>query len=634
MRTYELVAMSIAAGAVFVPLITWAVLWLFRRDRIFTALPAGEVPAEVDGAPSTRVGPGTEYSGEVPLRTSPPAGVSPGLAGVVLDGYADGRDIAAMVLDLARRGWFQLGAASAGAHARDWRITRVDKPLDATLDLNEVYLITNIAAPGGTTSMSELRAKGDNRLGLVQLDLAREVVARGWYPAPPDQPSDVPMAVLGLGGLLGIVVALVDVTSVSVCAGAVVVACTYLTSLIVRGTTPRTALGTAVRVQVLGFRRYLLDAHSHQFSYLEAAGTFREYLPWAVVFGLEQQWATTFAELDVVAEAAELHLAQDLRWFAGIRGPADALTPTSGPALGESTPRRLAIATILEAARSSILEHPTPRTQVPALIQSAPVTTGAAEDEQRVERFAPPPERRSLLARTSEFVSRVAHTVRPAAPVVPSPVPPMPDLPALAEPVGPASPATPVRVGAVPPSEPVAGAEPVAAPAPELVAVAPAPVVVAPSPVAVALTPEPVAAVAPPEPVVEALPAVRQWVPRPSERPAPLAARPRAAMPASALQVAPAAPVTPRRPPRVDAAPPEQPAVRPPDPTPGDDQNPWTGWLHELDLAMSGDFDAEGPDATEGGTVISGPQRFDVLLAMPLWPDVPRGEERPDLRAG
>lgn len=617
MRTYELVAMSIAAGAVFVPLVTWVVLWLFRRDRIFTALPAGEVPAEVDGAPSVRVGPGTEYSGEMPVRTSPPAGVSPGLAGVVLDGYADGRDIAAMVLDLARRGWLELGAAPAGAHARDWRITRVDQPVDATLDLNEVYLITNIAAPGGTTSMSELRAKGDNRLGLVQLDLAREVVARGWYPAPPDQPSDVPMAVLGLGGLFGIVVALVDVTPVSLCAGAVVVACAYLTSLIVRGTTPRTALGTAVRVQVLGFRRYLQEAHSHQFSYLEAAGTFREYLPWAVVFGLEQQWATTFAELDVVAEAAELHLAQDLRWFAGIRGPADAVTPTVGPALGESTPRRLAIATILEAARTSILEHPMPRTEVPAVIQSAPVATGTLEDEHRVERFAPPPERRRLLTKASELVSRVVRSVRPAAPVAPSPVPPMPELPAPAESVAPASPVTPVRVGAAPPVEPATVAEPVAPPTPAVVARAPEPVTTAPTP----------------EPVAEPLPAVRQWVPRPSERPAPLAARPRAAMPASARQAAPAAPVTPRRPPRVEATP-GKPAVVRHEAAPGDERNPWSDWINEFDLAMSGDFDADGPDATEGGTVISGPQRFDVLLAMPLWPDVPRGDDRPDLRAG
>ena len=42
--------------------------------------------------------------------------------------------------------------------------------------------------------------------------------------------------------------------------------------------------------------------------------------------------------------------------------------------------------------------------------------------------------------------------------------------------------------------------------------------------------------------------------------------------------------------------------------------------MDELDLAMDGDVEVNEPEATEGGTVISGPQRFDVLLAAPLWP--------------
>lgn len=603
MRTYELVAMSIAAGAVFVPLITWGVLWLVRRDRIFVGVAPGEVAAEPEGAPTKLVGPGTEYGGDMPLRTVPPAGISPGLAGVVLDGYADGRDIAAMVLDLSRRGWLEV-AAGPEAHARDWQITRVDKPLDASLDLNEVYLITNIAVPGGTTLMSELRSRGDNRLGLVQQDLAREVVTRGWYPAPPSQPSDVPMAVLGLGGLLGIVVALVSVTPVTVCAGAVIVACAYLTSIIVRGNTPRTALGTAVRVQVLGFRAYLSQAQSHQFSYIDAAGTFGEYLPWAVVFGLERQWAETFAELDVVADAADLHLAQDLRWFAGIRGPENAVTPTPVQEV-PAAPRRVAVAEPEPepeiAPAEPVEDEPAPSTLVPVLIEAAPLAEVApVEDQEPVERFAPPPERRGLLATVRRATSAVAGSIRPLLPAR--------EVPETAESL-PTSPMTPVRVAA--------------------------------------------------EPITEVPPSVRQWVPRPSTRPEPLAVRPRPAMPDRTE--APSAPATPRRPPRIpvaQAAPvptvatfgeqptpvaqaPEPvrdlPVARPskrPAAQPADDRNPWADWLDEFDLAMSGDFDAEGPDATEGGTVISGPERFDVLLALPLWPDLPADDARPDLRAG
>ncbi|HEY5483777.1 MAG TPA: hypothetical protein VIK31_08200 [Propionibacteriaceae bacterium] len=284
MTTYEYVAVSIAGAAVSVPIVTWIVLWLIRRDRIFANVAPGEIPADPEEAPTTFVSQGAHYWGEVEARSTPPAGVSPGLAGVVIDGSADGRDIAAMILDLARRGWLQLAQVSGTDSADgDWAITRVDQPLDATLDLNEVHLITNLASPGATASLSELCSGSDNRLGLVQLDLHREVVSRGWYPAAPNQTSDIPMAVLGVGGLLGLVIALIDVSSGSIGAGAVIIACAYLTSVIVRGGTPRTALGTAVRIQALGLRRYLEEAQSYQFSYTDALDTFRTYLrgPWS-----------------------------------------------------------------------------------------------------------------------------------------------------------------------------------------------------------------------------------------------------------------------------------------------------------------------------------------------------------------
>ncbi len=50
-------------------------------------------------------------------------------------------------------------------------------------------------------------------------------------------------------------------------------------------------------------------------------------------------------------------------------------------------------------------------------------------------------------------------------------------------------------------------------------------------------------------------------------------------------------------------------------------------WISEFDDAMAGDVMDREVDATDGGTVISGPGRFDVLLKPPLWPDVPHGED-------
>ena len=60
----------------------------------------------------------------------------------------------------------------------------------------------------------------------------------------------------------------------------------------------------------------------------------------------------------------------------------------------------------------------------------------------------------------------------------------------------------------------------------------------------------------------------------------------------------------------------------------------FSDWLDEFDLAMTGDVETRDLESTEGGTVITGPERFDVLVAPPLWPDVPLDDKHTTRRAG
>ena len=568
MTMYELLAASVALGAVVVPVVTWVVLRLIRRDRIFSSVPPGVIPADPVESPSRFVSKGAQYWGDVAARATPPAGISPGLAGVVLDGSADGRDIAAMILDLARRGWLELRQVSGADGARgDWAITRAGRALDATLDLNEVHLVTNIAEPGGTAWLSELCSAQDNRLALVQQDLYREVVARGWYSSAPLPTSDIPMAVLGLGGLLGLVIAVVHVTGVTLGAGAVIVACAYLTSLIVRGGTPRTALGTAVRIQVLGVRRYLDEAKSYQFSYEDALETFRTYLPWAVVFEREDQWADVFATLDVVASTSELHFAQDLGWFATI-SDRDRSAPPPAP-VGEATaPRR-----------------------------------GAYGEEDVVSTVLMSSEELAAERRSGATVTIAGRSLGTSG----------------AETAGSAS---------VPVGSPAAVASGSGA------GIGSALRRTASSAVGV---------------LAQKLPSVRQWVRTDRVRPATLRPPEQPAVAPSAAPSSPAALVTPRRAPAAEApvtSPPAPAAPVPPElprepaagvldtrlaspcvPEPRTGVQMLSDWISEFDDAMAGDVMDREVDATDGGTVISGPGRFDVLLKPPLWPDVPHGED-------
>ena len=656
MTAYELIAASIALAAISVPIVTWLVLWLIRRDRIFTNVAPGKIPADPDEAPTKYVSHGAQYWGEVEARSTPPAGVSPGLGGVVVDGSADGRDIAAMILDLARRGWLQLRQVSGtGSAGGDWAITRVDQPLDATLDLNELHLVTNLATPGGTAWLSELCGASDDRFSLVQLDLHREVVSRGWYPAAPNQTSDIPMAVLGLGGLLGFVIALIDVSAVSVGAGAVIIACAYLTSVIVRGGTPRTALGTAVRIQALGLRRYIDEARTYQFSYTDALDTFRTYLPWAVVFELENQWAEVFAELDVVAQTSELHFARDLGWFANIRD-SERATPPTVP-VGESTaPRRGAyseedvVTTVLMSADEVAAEKQSAVAKVTIARVSPETSVDAAQSVSTPETPGSHGVRDIAASRTTTIVPAVHRAASAIAGLWRRS---RPDSAEDTHRILPVPPAPDEQLTTV--TTPDTAAESALEVAPTV------PIPETPTTVEVASATDPVATPAGGiSAVTEKIPGVRQWVPRESSRPGALQPRRRpAAAPAPVPSVA-AAPVTPLRVPAAAEAPatparaPETP-VTPARATEGPATPPreeeaavvappvtaevattvrearseatmFSDWMSEFDLAMTGDVEDKDLEATDGGTVITGPERFDVLLTPPLWPDVPLGE--------
>lgn len=60
---------------------------------------------------------------------------------------------------------------------------------------------------------------------------------------------------------------------------------------------PRTAEGAAVRVQTLGFQKYLATAEANQIRFEESLDVFSRYLPYALVFGLAERWAKVVGDV-------------------------------------------------------------------------------------------------------------------------------------------------------------------------------------------------------------------------------------------------------------------------------------------------------------------------------------------------
>ncbi|MDF8266261.1 DUF2207 family protein [Luteipulveratus flavus] len=292
----------IVAGALLPLLAIVTVLWMRRRrrDEVYVGITPGLTPVEGAPAKVRRVRGGKEWSGATPVQFHPPKGVSPAIAGVLVDGSADPRDLGSLVVDLSVRGWFDIARVDD-----DWELRRRPQPpMDQRVTPTERAILAALFRAGPVQRMSTL--KGDLGISLreAQIGLYREVVDRGWYRKHPRSRN----ALLGCLGLLVVVAAGFialglytysrrHVTEYWWALPSGVLLAGLVMALWGRGRTPRTADGTAVRVQTLGFRQYLATAEARQIRVEEAAGLFARYLPYAMVFGLADQWARVISQV-------------------------------------------------------------------------------------------------------------------------------------------------------------------------------------------------------------------------------------------------------------------------------------------------------------------------------------------------
>ncbi len=328
------------------------VVWWFRRrrsDEIFTKVTPGEVPLPGMSDATRRIGGSGEYHGTIAVRFTPPDGMTPGLAGTVIDGRANVVDVSSTLIDLAVRGYFKIVAVGGGrggssgadqltserqrdrgepSTATDWELVREDKAPGPELLSFERKLLSSLFPGRSTVLLSTLKGEFGMTMREVQVDLYREVVQRGWYRKHPLD-RNRRLALLGVPLLLlGLVVGGAVIASASLRAKygwfplAVPAGLLVSAGLLFwggRGRTPRTALGTAARIQTLGFKEYLTKAEANQIRFEEAADIFSRYLPYALIFGVADRWAKIFGEV-----AAKAHLAGvadayfDLTWFDGL----------------------------------------------------------------------------------------------------------------------------------------------------------------------------------------------------------------------------------------------------------------------------------------------------------------------------
>ena len=305
-------------GGLLFPMLAAALMgtlfWKRGRDEQYAGLTPGLTP--VEGAP----GPVTHgQKGPVAVQFTPPKGIRPGLVGTIIDEEANTIDVSATVVDLAVRGFLTIEEVESGGLFKraDWQLTKLVAPPQAEPLLPyEETLLAGIFASSNPVLLSDLKNKFHTTLTTAQSQMYAEVTRMGWFRRSPEKVrrgwTTLGMVVMGAGLASGWFLGLQSAQSDQVggvsfgIPSGIVLALGLLVAggiiyLLGNRMAAKTAVGSAVLAQSLGFKQYLVTAEARQIRFEEAQDIFSRYLPYAIVFGVADRWAGTFS---AVAEAA------------------------------------------------------------------------------------------------------------------------------------------------------------------------------------------------------------------------------------------------------------------------------------------------------------------------------------------
>ena len=292
--------------AIGLPALSAAAMYLYLRadggSQQYAAVTPGLIPTDVDTAQITRAG-GTP----IPVQFNPPP-ASAGLVGTLLTQRARPREVSATVVDLAGRGYLTMRQVpAADGVPADWWFTRTEPALPTPLADYEQTILDGLFEQGSPVAMSALRASFGRVSAQAMGELERETLHRGWFSRPPQE------AQAGVRGLSTVLIVLSFVAlfltgnqhfgAAGIGAAVGLLGSGAVIAYGARRVGARTAQGTAIAVQALGFRRYLETAEASQIRFEEAAGIFSKYLPYAIVFNLADHWAKVFGDVARAAQA-------------------------------------------------------------------------------------------------------------------------------------------------------------------------------------------------------------------------------------------------------------------------------------------------------------------------------------------
>ncbi len=241
--------------------------------------------------------------GSIVVSYEPPDQLSPAEVGTLIDERVDVRDISAVIIDLARRGYLKIEEIKSNSwlsSSVDYRFVQLKRPDD--LKPFERKLQKKLFEGKNTVLMSELATQFYPVIEEVKSDLYRGLSKAGYFDG---NPQNVRGASLGLG-LLGLIVVLGLAVAIQyaligrvfpvpvIIAGVLSAIAVIVTS---RFMPRKTRKGRIAWEQISGLEEYIRRAEVEDIQAQDKRGVFERLLPYAIIFGLSKRWAGAFKDL-------------------------------------------------------------------------------------------------------------------------------------------------------------------------------------------------------------------------------------------------------------------------------------------------------------------------------------------------
>jgi uncharacterized membrane protein YgcG len=236
----------------------------------------------------------------------PPSDLPPGMVGTLVDERAETKDVIATLVDLARRGVLAIqeekspGMLGIG-EKRDF-IYHLEDP-SLPMRPYEKLLVDKMFGDEQEKRLSDLKEKFYEHMSRVQKELYEATAKEGYFTANPERVR-TSYAGLGIAALVGaaIVGCLYTVlvgqfSALAICVP-VGLAVPALGLVILGRYMPRKSQkGAEEAAKWLAFKRYMENIEKYT-QVAEVKEIFDRYLPYAIAFGLEDEWIKAFSRVE------------------------------------------------------------------------------------------------------------------------------------------------------------------------------------------------------------------------------------------------------------------------------------------------------------------------------------------------